>query len=100
MTMAANKRIPVIVCGGATGRAVIYGYVDKLPKAETVATVYDARMVLYWPAACGGLLGLAANGAKEGLRITAHVSSVSDTWRQVLSVSPEAAKSLDGYPNV
>jgi len=94
-----SNRIPVIVCGGATGRAVIYGYVDAMPQAEQIVTIYDARMVLYWPSACGGLFGLSAKGAREGLRLTSPLASVSDTARQVLAVVPEAAASLDGWPN-
>lgn len=94
-----TNRKPVIVCGGATGRPVVYGYVDEVPKAEDVVVIYDARMVLYWPEACGGIFGLAANGAKDGLRLTPKVAVTSDTARQVLTVSPEAAASLDAWPD-
>jgi len=91
---------PVIICGGSTGRAVVYGYVDEIPEAEQIVTVHNARMVLCWPAECGGLFGLAANGPKDGLRLTAPVAIVSDTARQVLSVTDAAACAIDKWQSV
>ncbi len=93
--------LPMIMCGGATGRAVVFGWHDgeTLPQAETVIVLHRARMILYWPATCGGILGLAANGPQDGLRLTSAVKSVSDTARQVLSVSASAAAALDRWPD-
>jgi hypothetical protein len=97
--MPSKKRMPAIICGGETGRAVVYGYVDKLPEVGEAVTVYDARMVLYWPSECGGLFGLATKGAQTGLRLTSKVAKVRDTCRQALTVSAKAAKALDGWPD-
>ena len=100
MTTKKKSRKPYIICGGATGRAVIFGWLDTEPEAEKPCVIYDARMVLYWPAACGGLLGLAANGPQRGLRMTGTVARVTDTARQSLSVTAEAAKALTEWPGV
>ena len=94
-----TKRIPAIICGGATGRAVVFGYVDALPEVNAAVSIHDARMVLYWPAACGGLFGLAANGPKTGLRLTKRLDEVRDIARQVLTVTEDAATALAGWPD-
>ena len=93
-------RKPYIICGGAIGRAVIFCWIDAEPVSEQPIVMHDARMVLYWPAGCGGLLGLAANGPREGLRMTSSVARVTDTVRQSLAVSAEAAKAFLGWPDV
>lgn len=98
--MVKRKMIPAIICGGATGRAVIYGYVDHLPASDEPVRIERARMVLYWPAACGGLLGLAAGGPRDGLRLTHIVLEVTDTCRQSIAVSADAATALDEWPHV
>jgi hypothetical protein len=95
--MTKKQRRPVIVCGGQTGRAVIFGWGDEIPEPETICTVYDARMVLYWPQECQGLLGLAADGPKKGLRLTSTVPMVKDTARQIVAVSKEAGKDLRSW---
>jgi hypothetical protein len=97
--MTNENRIPVIVCGGKTGRAVIFGYVDVLPEVDQPVDIYDARMVLYWSEQCGGLFGLATNGPKEGTRITCPVDHVQDTARQILTVSADAATALREWPD-
>jgi len=91
--------IPVIVCGGANGRAVIFGWVTDMPHPETPVEIHRARMVLYWPRECGGLLGLSQRGPREGLRLTCSVPIVRDTCRQVLSVSDAAASGLATWPD-
>lgn len=95
-----KARKPYIVCGGATGRAVIFCWLDDDPIAETPVVMHDARMVLYWPTECGGLLGLAANGPRDGLRMTATVTRATDTVRQALAVAPDAATVLKRWPSV
>jgi len=90
--------IPVIICGGAQGRAVIYGYVKGVPHPEQPVTIHRARMVLRWEGR-RGLLALAKHGPEEGSRITCSVPMVRDTARQVIVVSPEAALALDGWPD-
>ena len=99
-TATKPTRKPYIICGGAAGRAVIFCWLDADPVSEQTVVMHDARMVLYWPTACGGLLGLAANGPRDGLRLTAPVARVTDTVRQSLSVTPAAAKALEGWPSV
>ncbi|MHC4575749.1 MAG: DUF6948 domain-containing protein [Planctomycetota bacterium] len=94
-----SKKIPAIVCAGSQGRAVVYGYVDALPEADRAVTIRRARMVLRWPISCGGLFGLAANGPRDGLRLTSAVESTTCTARQALAVSPEAAVMLDEWPD-
>jgi len=89
---------PVIVCGGKTGRPVVFGYVKTIPESGQACIIHKARMILYWPEVCVGLFGLAANGPKEGLRLTSVVDEVRDTARQVLSVSVEVAKQFDEWP--
>jgi len=97
--MSNSKRIPVIVCGGENGRAVVYGYVAKMPEVGQPVEIHNARMVLYWPATCGGIFGLATNGPKNETRITSVVAVVKDTCRQVLSVTNAASKLFDEWPN-
>lgn len=84
-----------IVCCGTNGRAVIFGQAETAPKVGKPFSLHNARMVLYWPSACGGLFGLAANGAKAGLRLTAPVTHHADIEaKQVLGVSEAAAVTL------
>lgn len=83
-----------LVCCGTNGRAVLVGESDVEPVAGQPITLTNARMVLYWDAACGGLLGLAANGPKGSTRITAAVAKHGDEcvrqWVAVSSVAREA----------
>lgn len=99
--MATKKKTtkPIILCCGANGRAVIYGYCDGDPTPSKPAKLMQARMVLYWDAECGGLLGLAAQGPKGQTRITHAVESVIETvWQEAIAVSPKAAAKLDEWP--
>lgn len=94
----AKKLIPIILCAGENGRAVIYGSVEKLPVSGQPVTLRDARMVVYWSAECGGLFGLAANGPKTSTRITRPVPSTCETrWQEYVEVAPEAAAAIDGW---
>lgn len=95
--METNKRIPILNCGGKTGRAVVFGYVDKLPQPDEVVEIFDARMVFMWDRATSGLLGLAANGPKHDTRLSSKVARVRDHCRQMVEVSPEAAIKLDEW---
>lgn len=95
----AQGRIPVMFCGGATGRVVIYCRMPAFPEPNKSYILHNARMVLYWPKECNGLLGLAAKGAKTGLRLTSSVPVVTDICRQALIVSKEAAKSIEEWPD-
>ena len=88
-----------VVCCGANGRAVLVGESESEPVAGQPIRMTNARMILYWDAACGGLLGLAARGPRGGTRITAAVSSHGDECvHQWVAVSPEARKEIDSWP--
>ena len=92
------KRTSIILCCGHNGRAVIYGRVDGEPLPGQAVTLHDARMILRWDAACGGLLGLAAGGPQKDTRITQAVPYVTETvWQEVVAVSDGAAKAIDDW---
>lgn len=89
---------PYIVCCGANGRAVLFGYSEAEPVAGKPVRLSNVRMVLYWSAECGGLLGLATGGPKTTTRLTRAVESHGDECvRQWVSVSPEAAAAIDAW---
>ena len=94
-----DKMVPVIVCCGENGRAVVFGYADEIPTPGAPVTLRDARMVLYWAAECGGLFGVAANGPKGGTRITAAVAETRmESCKQVLACSQVAAEGISKWP--
>ena len=96
--MPEKERKPYIICGGETGRAVVFGWLDDDPVPGQPVIMYDAQMVLYWSEQCGGLFGLAANGPKTGTRITAPVSRVTDqNCKQSLAVSEAAVKQFAAW---
>lgn len=87
-----------IVCCGTNGRAVLIGESENEPVAGQPITLTNARMVLYWDAACGGLLGLAANGPKGSTRITAAVDRHGDECvHQWVAVSGVAKEAIDRW---
>ncbi len=97
-TNRTNRR-PHIICGGATGRAVIFGWLDAEPVAGQPVVIHDARMILYWSAECGGLLGLASKGPQTTTRITSAVARVTDTCRQSLTIDdPAVAEKFATWP--
>lgn len=84
-----------LVCCGTNGRAVLIGESDTEPVAGQPIRMTNVRMVLYWDAQCGGLLGLAASGPKGNTRITRTVEAHGDECvRQWVSVSPEAQEAI------
>ena len=88
-----------IVCCGTNGRAVIVGECESEPVCGEPITVRNARMVLYWPVACGGLFGLAAKGPRDGLRLTESVAATAtEAVRQWLTVPDEVAAQLQAWP--
>jgi len=89
-----------IVCVGEHGRAVLYGRSETEPVAgEPMPQMEGVRMILFWDAVCGGLLGLAANGPKGLTRITAPVARHGniDPVKQWIEVSEEAAAAIDAW---
>ena len=88
----------VIVSAGKRGTAVLYGDIDSPPVAGQPITVRNARMILRWPAECGGLLGLAGRGPVPGTAITAAVpSTTTSCWTDWTEVSSEAAEAIDAW---
>ena len=95
-----SSLIPIILCAGENGRAVIFGRVEKLPTPGQPVTLRDARMVLYWSSDCGGLFGLAAAGPKTSTRITRTIPSTCETrWQEYAEVEPAAAAAIDRWPS-
>jgi len=87
-----------LICCGTNGRAVLVGESDVEPVAGQPITLTNARMILYWDAKCGGLLGLAANGPKGATRITAAVAKHGDVCvRQWVVVSDAAREAIEQW---
>lgn len=87
-----------LVCCGKNGRAVLIGESESEPVAGQPITLTNARMVIYWDAECGGLLGLAANGPKGRTRITASVARHGDECvRQWVAVSEAARRVIESW---
>jgi hypothetical protein len=79
-------------------RGVFFGYTTATGAPDTVELV-RARLVVYWPAAQKGFLGLAANGPVQGSRIGPQAPSIA--LRYVTSVSdltPEATARFEAAP--
>jgi hypothetical protein len=94
-----TKRQRYIICCGEHGRAVIICDMDREPVPGKPVRMLDARMVLYWSAECGGLLGLAARGPRTTTRITAPTPvSVEHVWQEFVVVSASAAEEIDKWP--
>lgn len=87
-----------LICCGTNGRVVLVGYSDAEPIAGQPIVLTNARMVLFWSAECGGLLGLAASGPKGKTRITKTVERHGDECvRQWLAVSNEAREGFETW---
>ena len=88
-----------IVCCGTNGRCAVFGQAETEPVPGEAVTLHQARMVIYWPSACGGLFGLATNGPRDGLRLTEAVeTTATEVVRQWVSVSDMAAEGLRAWP--
>ena len=97
MTKKEDSMKCYIVCGGATGRAVVIGYSATEPVVGETARLERARMLLYWPSECNGLFGFAADGPKPGTRLTPTVAVTECTCREWLAVSDEAAALVSSW---
>ena len=87
---------PIILCAGANGRALVYGYVEQEPEPGKPVRLEKARMIIYYPS--GGTFGLASDGPPDGSRVTHAVDVVTETvWQEWLSVSTAAAEVFDGW---
>ena len=90
------NRIPILLCAGANGRALVYGYTATEPNLGQPVRLARARMILYYPS--GGTFGLCAVGPPEGSRVTHAVETVVETvWQEWLTVTPAAAEVFDGW---
>lgn len=93
-----KKSIPIILCAGENGRAVIYGRVSRKPTPGKPVTLTNARMVLYWSSDCGGLFGLATKGPKTSTRITQAVPETMATqWKEYVECTAEAAEEIEAW---
>ena len=91
---------PYIITTGATaGRCVLFGYSDEEPEIGDEFRLERARMVIYWPSAVGGLLGLAGDGPKGGLRLSGTVTATRfHPVREVIEVEHDVAEMLSKWP--
>ena len=94
-----SERKTIILCAGQNGRAVVIGKVDSDPIPGEPVTLYEARMLLYWSAECGGLFGFVANGPKGDTRLTATVPKIVETqWQEWGDIPADSAKSIYEWP--
>lgn len=95
--MSKVERMPYIVCCGTNGRCVVYGYSETEPEQAQPARLHDARMIVRWTE--NGLLGVAAEGPRDGSRITSAVATtVTSPVTEWVAVSAEAAERIDAWP--
>ena len=88
---------PYIVCTGANGRCVSYGYTSTPPETGQPVTLHQARLVVYWgrgnAEAGTGLHRLATHGPMDDDRITKPVPSAgAGIVQQWIAVTPAAAE--------
>lgn len=92
-----NETIPIILCAGPNGRAVIYGRVESEPEAGQPVTLRGARMIIRW-AGDRGLFGVAERGPESGSNVSPVVSTVYETsWLSWLSCSDDAAAAIEAW---
>lgn len=92
------KKKPYIVTAGNPDRCVIFGWTEGDPKKGDVVKLTKARMVLSWPSVCGGLFGLAADGPKQGTKLTAAVTTTTEVVRTI-AIPAKTAKLFDTWGN-
>jgi len=93
----SDNEIPIILCCGTNGRAVVFGFVDELPVKGEPITLRRARMVIYW-AGSRGLFGVAADGPEDGSRLSPVVQRVTETvWQEWMDVTAEAAERINAW---
>ena len=92
----SHAMIPILLCAGTNGRALVFGYVESEPEPGQPVRLHKARMCLYYPA--GGTFGLASVGPPSGSQVTDAVGVVVETvWQEWLAVSDKAAETFDGW---
>lgn len=92
----SDHSIPIILCAGQNGRALIFGYVAELPTPGEPVRLERARMAIYYPS--GGAFGLAANGPPSGSRVSDEIPATLETvWQEYMEVTREAAEAFRVY---
>ena len=97
VTKSKTRRVPVIICIGEHGRAVVFGYAARYPEIGKPCSLRGAKMILKWEGG-RGLFGIPKFGPEKGSRITCAVKRVSAIPLQVLEVNEDAAKKIDEWP--
>lgn len=98
-TISYDLPTPIPVLVTTEYRGVFFGYANANETSGDNITLTNARNCLYWSAATGGFLGLAATGPAERSRIgatTPHLELRKVT--SVARVTPEAEKVWVEYP--
>ena len=100
----SNEKVekkPFIICTGKHGRLVLIGLMDpkKAKAGKKKYKMENARCLVRWSAECGGLLGFAANGPKDGCKISPAVASScgSEGIKQVLSISDKVYADIQAW---
>ena len=89
---------PVVVC--TDKRGVFFGYLppDYKPGQEVIV-LREARMCVYWSAACHGVIGLAAVGPMSGSRVSPAGPSIELRGITcVMDCTPESAAIWERAP--
>lgn len=93
-----GKRAVLVTTGEKRG--VFFGYTDN-DMGDATIHLHDARNVIYWCSAVGGVFGLAADGPKEGCRIGATVSHLKlpgSDLDSMTEASDKAAETFASFP--
>lgn len=90
---AATKRAVLVT---TANRGVFFGYSDKTD--GDVIRLESARNCLYWSRACGGFMGLAANGPVGDSRVGAKATIEVRNITSVSEVTEAAARVWDEKP--
>jgi len=81
--MTAAKKRPVVVT--TEHRGVFFGFLNGANQpTDTVVTITDAQMCVYWSADVQGVLGLAATGPSKDCKVTPKIPKI--TLQAVTSV--------------
>jgi hypothetical protein len=96
MTATKPKR-PVVVT--TEHRGVFFGYLNGQADTDTVLTLTDVQMCVYWSQDVKGVLGLAATGPSKSCRVTPAVPKmVVQAITGVMDATTEAVKKWQDRP--
>lgn len=95
--MTQSAQAPVVVT--TQHRGVFFGRLLDSQHDQTVITLSDAQMCVYWAADVQGVLGLAATGPTTGCKITRPVPRITlQDVTAVIEATPEAVKLWQDRP--